>query len=121
MLGNHNFFFANHSRSAVSAITKNFDDSILIYWCYKKSHFDEITTYRALVKQAPRGCFNMNMLSYQYRDSYYKDKTVLWLSYLYNRNYYTWEGGLCIETGCWWLQHPHDLKNLAILLESKVQ
>ena len=44
-------------------------------------------------------CLNIKMLSYQYRNSHYKDKTVSWLSYLYNGNIHTWKHRLFIETG----------------------
>ena len=39
------------------------------------------------------------MPSYLFRDSYYKNKTVSWLSYLYNENPHTWKDGLYIEAG----------------------
>ena len=45
------------------------------------------------------GCFNINMLYYQYRDSSYKDTMVSQLSYLYNGNLYSWKDTLNIETG----------------------
>ena len=32
-----------------------------------------------------------------YRNSYYKDKTISWPSYLHNGNFYSWEDGFCIE------------------------
>ena len=42
-----------------------------------------------------RGCFNIKMLFYQYRNSHFKDKTALslwWESYI-------WKGSLYIHTG----------------------
>ena len=52
--------------------------------------------------RSPQGHFSIKMLSYQNRDSHYKDKTFSWLSYLYNGNPQTWKGHL--ETGPWyWL------------------
>ena len=42
--------------------------------------------------------FIQKMLFYPYRNSHYKDKTVSWLSYLYNRNHCTWKNYLDIET-----------------------
>ena len=42
------------------------------------------------------------MLSYQYRNSHYKDKTVWWRSYLYNGNPHTCKDCLYIEIGVKW-------------------
>ena len=39
------------------------------------------------------------ILLYLYNDSHYKDKTVLWLSYLYDENPYTWKEVYYIEYG----------------------
>ena len=39
-------------------------------------------------------CLNIKMQSYQYRNSHYKDKTVSWLSYIYNGNIHTWKHSL---------------------------
>ena len=47
--------------------------------------------------QGPR--LNIEMTSYQYRDSHYKDKTVSRQSYLHNGNSHTWKDRLYIETG----------------------
>ena len=47
--------------------------------------------------QAER-CLKIKMLSYQYRNSHYKDKTTSRLSYLYEGNSYTRKDGLHIET-----------------------
>ena len=35
--------------------------------------------------------------SYQYRNSHYKDKTVSWLSYLYNEDSHIWKDYLYVE------------------------
>ena len=42
------------------------------------------------------GEFSLKMLSYPYRNFYYKDKTVS--SYFYNENPFSWKDGLYIET-----------------------
>ena len=51
------------------------------------------------------GCLIMKVLSYQYRDSHYKDKTVSQHSYLHNGNPHTRKDHVYIETGpgsiCW--------------------
>ena len=44
---------------------------------------------------------NIQMLSYQYKDSHHIDKMVSWPSYLHNGNPYTWKVCLYIETGPW--------------------
>ena len=44
-----------------------------------------------ILKRLSVGLFNMQMLSYQYRDPHVKDKTVSRPSYLYHGNPYTWE------------------------------
>ena len=41
---------------------------------------------------------NIKMSSFEYMDSHYKDKGVLWLSYLYNGNPHTWKYGLYVDT-----------------------
>ena len=51
------------------------------------------------------------MPSYQYRDSYYKDKTVSWWSYLYSGNPHSWKGGLYIEVGPWWANRCRVVKS----------
>ena len=38
-------------------------------------------------------------ICYQYRDPHYKNKTVSWLSYIYNGNNYIGKDSLYIETG----------------------
>ena len=45
--------------------------------------------------------FNIKMVSYQYRDSHFKNKTVSWLSHLCNGIPYTWKHSLYIETLPW--------------------
>ena len=45
------------------------------------------------------GYLNIKMSSYQYKDSYYKDKKVSRPSYLYNENPHTWKNGLYIVMG----------------------
>ena len=47
-----------------------------------------------------KGRLKMNIQFYQYRDSYYNDKTVSRQSYSYNWNHYTWKNGLYIEKKC---------------------
>ena len=47
------------------------------------------------------GHLDIKMASYQYRISYYKDKTVWRPSYLCNGNPYIWKWGLRIETVLW--------------------
>ena len=48
--------------------------------------------------------FNMRKLSSQYRNSYYEDKTISWLSHIYNRNPYInkmslyWIRAQCLAT-----------------------
>ena len=42
------------------------------------------------------------MLSYQCRDSHYKDKPVSWPSYLYHGNSHTWKDVFHIEKWPWW-------------------
>ena len=49
----------------------------------------------------PGVLLNIKMPSNQYRVSYDKAKTVLWPSYFYNGNFYTWKFGLYIETRPW--------------------
>ena len=62
------------------------------------------------------------MLSYQYRNFHYKDKTVSWPSYLYNGNPLTWKDHFYIETGPKWLLHwpsmTHFIVSLAIMLST---
>ena len=48
----------------------------------------------------------LTMLSYQYRDYHYKDKTVWRPSYLYNGNPHTWIDGLYTDTGPWYRDLP---------------
>ena len=67
------------------------------------TRFGGKTSYR-LVNRGPGGCLNMNILSYQYRISHYKDKMVAQPSYLHNRNPHTWKDGLYIETGPCYLE-----------------
>ena len=47
----------------------------------------------------PGGLVNLQMLSYRYRSSHYKDKTVSRPSYLYDGNLHTWKDQLYIEMG----------------------
>ena len=44
-------------------------------------------------------CLNIKMPSYHYGDSHYKNKTVSWLSFLYNEN--PDPESFYIETGPW--------------------
>ena len=67
---------------------------------------DKITIYFLSKWQAwyPEVCLDINTLSHQYRNSHYKDKTVVQdktvarPSYLYNGNAYFWEGCFHNET-----------------------
>ena len=52
----------------------------------------------------PGVCLNINVLSCQYRNPLYKDKTLSWLPYLYDDN--VCEFNLYIETGPWCQSHP---------------
>ena len=45
------------------------------------------------------GCLNIKVLSYQHRNSHFKDELVSRPSYLYDGNPYTWKDVLYIETG----------------------
>ena len=47
----------------------------------------------------PQCRLNIKMPSCKYRDSHYKDNTILWLSHLHNGNFYTWKDDLYIESG----------------------
>ena len=47
----------------------------------------------------PGDRFNIKILPYHFRDSNYKDKTVLRPSCLYNENVHTWKDGHYIVTG----------------------
>ena len=53
------------------------------------------------LKQTPGSCLDIKM-SYQYRNSHYKDITISWMFYIFNANPYTWKDGLYIETGPLW-------------------
>ena len=50
---------------------------------------------------SPEPDFNKMMPLWPYRNFHYKDKIVLWLSYLYNGNPYNWIYDLYIEMGAW--------------------
>ena len=66
------------------------------------------STLKECIKINSGGFININMLSYPYRHSHYKDKMVSWLSYLYNGNPYTEEDCL-IETGpCLFVPYLHQ-------------
>ena len=55
-------------------------------------------TFNDGMKWRSEGRLNIKM-AYQYRNSYYKDKTVSLPSHLYNENTHLWKDGLFIETG----------------------
>ena len=65
---------------------------------------------------APGGYFNIKTLTYWYKNSHYVDKTISWLSYLYNGNPYTRTDGLYAEAGPWqhqsiiWTNVDHILR-----------
>ena len=72
--------------------------------------------------QETRGCFSIKMPSYPYRNSRYKDNTVVRLSYLYNGNPI---GSLHIEKCSWWRTSSHfvcpkfiEIKRSVFLLNS---
>ena len=69
---------------------------------------------RTIAVSAPRGRFNIDMLSYQYRDSHHKDKTASRPSYLYDRSTYTYKDSLYLETG------PRKIKITIIIIGSAV-
>ena len=62
------------------------------------------------------GCLNLKM-SYQYRDSHYKDKMFSWPAYLYNGNPLTWKDCLYNKMGPW----PQCVKNLYFTPSIKIR
>ena len=56
-------------------------------------------SFRCIIAILAGGRLDIKMLSYQYRNSHYKDKIVSWPSYLYNENPHSWNDRLYIETG----------------------
>ena len=65
------------------------------------------------------GSFNIK-ISYQYRESHCKDKTVFPPSYLYNGNSNAWKNGLCIEKGPRALTMMTKLESLWVPINSSV-
>ena len=90
-------------RTLSNAFPFNEKKSISIYDSLRfvlQSPFDNQVALAQVInsKQAPRGCINIKMPSYQYRNSHNKDKTVPWQSYLYYENYHSGKDCLYIET-----------------------
>ena len=96
---------------------------------YLASHFSYALGF---IYEDSGSCLNIKMSSYQYRDSYVKDKTVSRPSYLWHGNPNTWErpslywdgplapeAGPCfnIKTSAWkWL--THDLNKMVTILQT---
>ena len=59
------------------------------------SSVQEIIIY---IPKEPGGSFNIKIMSYQYKDSHYKD-TMAWDRHIYNGNHHTWNDSLYIERG----------------------
>ena len=72
-------------------------ESMLLPMCFML-WMKSSTRYNACTS-LPGGRLNIKVLPYHFRDSHYKDKTVLRPSYLYNKNVHTWKDGLYIVTG----------------------
>ena len=87
-----------------------------VFGCTRSFHLDNIRHNRwQIFSQNDISCFrawgwfdyynvnlpgahlNIKMLSYQYRDSYDKDKKISWQSYLYNGVSHTWKDSLYVE------------------------
>ena len=73
-----------------------------VYWVYIERFSSEY--FRKLCEGRGWGCgfhINTKMSYYHYKNSYYKDKTVSWSSYLYYGNAHTWKDLLYTEAGPW--------------------